>query len=190
MARCSSSNCANLSGQKKLKQRRRESVLSKLLPPSDVLEQPLTDDIEANVSRFKEIFGDASDLVIREFFLGQENDVRLVIFFIDGLVDKNAISEYILNPLLFRSFAEWRGKILPTNAFPLIRDSLATAADLKVKDKLEEILDLVLYGNVAVFIQGAAQVLIFDLKAWKDRGVMEPESESSVRGPRRDFRKP
>jgi spore germination protein KA len=172
---------------KDLRQRRHEEKLARLLPPSDMIGQPLTDEIEINVGRFREIFGAASDLVMREFFLGPDNDVRLVMFWIDGLVDKNAISEFIMGPVLFRTFSDSRGKILPTNAFRLIRDNLATAADLRVKENMEEILDLVLYGNVAVFIQGADQVLVFDLKSWKDRGVTEPEAESLIRGPREGF---
>ncbi|MGD0622097.1 MAG: spore germination protein [Thermacetogeniaceae bacterium] len=171
---------------KDLKQRRYQERLS-MLGPSDLMKQPLTDDIEVNVGRFKEIFGNASDLVVREFFMGTDNDVRLVLFHIDGMVDKNAISEYILNPLLFRTFADWHGKILPTNAFQLIRDNLATASDLTASDKMDEIIDLVLYGDVAVFVQGAAQVLLFDLKEWPNRGVQEPVAESLVRGPREGF---
>jgi spore germination protein KA len=173
---------------KDCQQRRRDELLSRLAPGPDLMEQPLTGDIEADVARFKKIFGGGvSDLVEREFFVGEHNAVRLVLFHIDGLVDKNAISEYILNPLLFRTFADWHGKILPTNAFQLIRDNLATASDLTVSEKMKEIVDLVLYGDVAVFIQGAAQVLLFDLKEWPNRGVQEPSAEAVVRGPREGF---
>ncbi len=171
---------------KDLKQQRRQERLSNLAP-DDLMKQPLSEDIAVNVERVKQILGNASDLVVREFYVGAGNAVRLVLFHIDGLVDKSAISEYILNPLLFRTFADWHGHIQPTNAFQLIRDNLATASDLTVTDKMDLIIDMILYGDVAVFVQGAAQVLLFDLKDWPSRGVQEPLQEALIRGPRDGF---
>lgn len=171
---------------KDIKQSRCQEQVSKLAP-DDLIKQPLCDDIGVNAERVKQILGNASDLIVREFYIGKDNAVRLVLFHIDGLVDKNALSEFILEPLLFRTFADWHGEIKPGNAFQLIKDNLVTASDLVVTDKMDMIIDMILYGDVAVFVQGSAQVLLFDYKFWQNRGVQEPLAESLVRGPRDGF---
>ncbi|MDH7577012.1 MAG: spore germination protein [Bacillota bacterium] len=170
-----------------LKMRRQEEQLARLQPAPEVLAQPLTPDLETNLRRFKELFGEASDLVTREFCLGTRQEIRVVLIFIDGLVDKGAVSEAVLKPFFFRSLGEDRSKILPGNAFEFIRNHLVTAADVKEADHLGDVLDLVLAGNLTLFIEGSEKALLLDTKGWKDRAVSEPEAECFIRGPRDGF---
>ncbi len=170
-----------------LKMRRQEAQLAAVRPGPEILAEPLTSDLETNVRRFKELFGEASDLVTREFCLGTRQEIRVVLIFIDGLVDKGAVSEAVLKPFFFRSLGEDRSKILPGNAFELIRNYLVTSADIKEADRVGKVLDMVLVGHLALFVEGASKALLVDAKGWKDRGVEEPEAEAFVRGSREGF---
>jgi len=131
--------------------------------------------------------GNTSDLSMRYFLLDGEQEVQIVLFYIDGLVDKGAISEAILKPFLFHNLDDEEKRLLPGNAYHLIKASLITSAEVKEAKKFREVIDLVLVGHVAVFVEGSERVLAVDVKGWKDRGVEEPESEAFIRGPREGF---
>ncbi|KUK32382.1 MAG: Spore germination protein KA [Thermoanaerobacterales bacterium 50_218] len=161
--------------------------MEKVQPQTAVLEEPFSADIETNVRKFQRIFGNTGDLSRRDFLLEGEQGVEVVLFYIDGLVDKGAISEVVLKPFLFHNLDEEEKRLLPGNAYQLIKTSLITSAEVKEAEKFSELVDLVLVGHVAVFVEGSEKVLAVDVKGWKDRGVEEPESEAFIRGPREGF---
>ncbi len=157
------------------------------LQPKEVLEQPISPDLDYNVKLMKELFGNSSDLVVREFHFGSDKEIRVALIFIDGLVDKISLSEAVLKPLLYRTIVDEERKLLPGNAFELIRDWLITFASTKEVDKMGDLLDLVLAGFAAFFVDGFEYALAPEVKGWKDRSIEEPKTESFVRGPRDGF---
>lgn len=169
-----------------LKRRRMEEKLARLQPGREVLEQSLASDPESNVALFKEIFKDANDFVTRNYYLRLRQEIKIILVFIDGLVDKGAISEAVLKPLLHRSLSA-EENVFQGNAFDYLKSCLLTSADIKEGNSVGAVLDLVLVGNVAIFIDGFDRALVVDCKGWKDRGVDEPEAEAFVRGPREGF---
>lgn len=93
---------------------------------------------------------------MREFDFGAHQEIRVALVFIDGLIDKNAISESILKPFVYRSLSDDRTPLLPESAYPLIRDWLVTSASVKEATRISELLDFVLAGFVGLFIDGVA----------------------------------
>ncbi|MGB9792535.1 MAG: spore germination protein [Thermacetogeniaceae bacterium] len=169
-----------------LKMRRINALLQEL-HPKEILEQPLSSDLDYNIKLMKELFGNSSDFVIREFHFGSDKEIRIALFYIDGLVDKNALSEAVLKPLLYRTIVDEERKLLPGDAFELIRDWLITFTSTKEVEKYGDVLDLVLAGFAALFVDGSDRALAPEVKGWKDRSIEEPKTESFVRGPRDGF---
>ncbi len=56
-----------------------------------------------------------------------------------------------------------------------------------VSDEDSKIIDAVLCGNVAFFIDGYSQALVIDVRTYPDRGVDEPEKSRTLRGPHIGF---
>ncbi|MBE6688573.1 MAG: spore germination protein [Ruminococcaceae bacterium] len=56
-----------------------------------------------------------------------------------------------------------------------------------VSDDDQKIVDAVLCGNVAMFIDGYSQALVIDVRTYPDRGVEEPEKSRTLRGPHIGF---
>lgn len=56
-----------------------------------------------------------------------------------------------------------------------------------VSDDDRKIVDAVLCGNVAMFIDGYSQALVIDVRTYPDRGVEEPEKSRTLRGPHIGF---
>lgn len=56
-----------------------------------------------------------------------------------------------------------------------------------VSDDDKKIVDAILCGNVAMFIDGYSQALVIDVRTYPDRGVDEPEKSRTLRGPHIGF---
>lgn len=169
-----------------LKKRKMDARLQELQPKA-ILEQPVNTDLDSNIKLMKELFGNSSDLVVREFHFGSDKEIRVALVFIDGLVDKVSLSEAVLKPLLYRTIVDEERRLLPGNAFELIRDWLVTFSSTKEVEKIGVLLDLVLAGFAALFVDGFDRALAPEVKGWKDRSIEEPKAESFVRGPRDGF---
>jgi hypothetical protein len=60
---------------------------------------PLAGSLDKNIKTLRDIFANCPDVVFRELALDQASDVRLVLVFVDNLVDKTRIAEYVVRPL-------------------------------------------------------------------------------------------
>lgn len=170
-----------------LKQRRMKERLQELLPEDDLREKPLNSDLESNVALMKGLFNSTSDLVVREFHFGHNKDVQVALVYIDGLTDKVMISESIMKPLIMHTLESGNLELLPGNSYDLILNWLITFTSLKETDRVGQLLDLILAGFAALFINGYAKAIALEVKGWRDRSVEEPKSEAFVRGPREAF---
>ena len=59
----------------------------------------LTPELEANLTYLREAIGHSNDAIFREFYLKLDQPVRAVLVFVDGLIAKEVINEYILQAL-------------------------------------------------------------------------------------------
>lgn len=149
--------------------------------------QPLFQNLQANLNFIREAFGEASDLVVREFTIGSEQ-LKACLIFIDGLVDKAAINNHIMKSLMLDArLTEPDHGIKKTEALPLIEKSLLSIADVKKVKTLEEAINGILNGDAALFIDGSATALLASTRGWEQRSVSEPSTEVVVRGPREGF---
>ena len=63
----------------------------------------LSADLEENLVFMKETLGNSSDLVLREFSIGDQKEYRIAVAYTDGLVDKTFIQDFILEALMMES---------------------------------------------------------------------------------------
>jgi hypothetical protein len=52
---------------------------------------------------------------------------------------------------------------------------------------LDEVIDMVMTGESAIFVDGVAEAIVTEVKGWANRGIQEPQSELTIRGPREGF---
>ena len=60
----------------------------------------LFNSIEKNLAYIREVFRDNDDLIIRELEVGDIFNVRMCLVFIDGLINKEYLTEYAIEALL------------------------------------------------------------------------------------------
>ncbi len=122
------------------------------------------------------------DLVIREFKIKtKEKDLDAFLIFYDGLVNKEIINRDILNPLMTNELK------VDKNITDGVYEHLITQAPLsKIRD-MKAIIEMVEFGNCAIFADGADAAFVADVKGWSGRGVGKPVTEAVLSGPQEAF---
>lgn len=130
--------------------------------------------IPASISQcheiLKETFSNSTDVVIEPFFTYKE---EAMIVYIDGLVNKDLMDRDILSLLKSKDF---NGDI-----------ALSIHSHCKEKKNLEEVLQDIVGGNIALFYENLKKAVVVDFKSYEKRSVEAPDAESFNRGPREGF---
>jgi len=130
-------------------------------------------EIEANLTTLKTIFGKSDDIIFREFIIGIKNQTKTFLCFIDGLSDKKLIDEYVVKPLLVNiHLIDPNETLLAHNMFTRLKNHVFNAVEIREEKEFDEVLDAVLGGNAALFIDGYDTVLIISAKGGEIRTIL------------------
>ncbi|NRG29628.1 spore germination protein [Bacillus circulans] len=124
--------------------------------------------------------GTSFDLGVRKFKV-MRKEVNL--YYVNGLCDSVLIAE-LLEQLLFLNDADRKSQARDT--FDIIQNQLVHQS-VQVIEKMDELVDQVLSGLVAVVIEGYDHGLIIDVRSYPGRMPEEPDTEKVVRGSRDGF---
>ncbi len=139
--------------------------------------------LSVNLKLLQAIFSKNIDVNFREFRIGKDQ-VEAFFVNIEGLCDKNLINLNILQPLMWESKKiDWQGDYSITS----IKKSLVNFNDVYEADNISDAVNGILSGDTALFVAGSERALLVGTRNWEQRGVNQPESESTVRGPREGF---
>jgi spore germination protein KA len=146
------------------------------------LEKPsptmLTESLEQNLANIKRIVGQNSDFIYRQIELA-DGSLALVVY-IDGMISKDAMSEYIIKPLSLRQ--------LPADQSPKHwSERYLFIPDVRTVKSCEEFLHPIYSGDCGILWDGRAEGIVTDIKGFERRGVSEPRTEIVVRGSREGF---
>lgn len=142
--------------------------------------------IEVNIEKIKEAFTDCADIVYKDFLIGEKLDTKLTLVYIDGLIDKDLITENVTKTLM-SGIREPNPKKIKENLYETLKKASISASEIKDVDFLEQAIDSMLEGDTALFIDDYEQGMIIGSRGWEMRGLQEPQSEALVRGPRDGF---
>lgn len=146
---------------------------------------PLNKSFSDNLKTLKGFLSNCSDVVYREFIVGNINRVAVVIF-INELVDNKLINQSIISSLMnikevSLSNLEY-GSIIDT-----IKERFLEIADIEEASSIAEVIDALLNGNSVFLIDGEAKALKMKTQGWKERNISETKIEQVIRGPREAF---
>ncbi len=127
-------------------------------------------------------FGKSGDIKKREFtVLINEKEHNAVLFFVDGLVNKQLINDFILKPLMLKS------REINITSFRSIGDVLLSQSEYKETNVIGELTFDLNFGSTIMLVDGAKTAFSFDVKGWQHRGVDSPQTERIIRGPNDAF---
>lgn len=145
--------------------------------------------IKTNINRIKTTLGNSSDIVIREFSIGKEADIKVAVLYTDGLVDSNFVQDFIIKSLMIE-IRSAELELLPENSLNLpdflIEHSLSTGEVKKIFD-MTSLYEYLLSGESVILVEDYSEAIMVGSRGWADRGVQEPSSQTVVRGPKDGF---
>jgi spore germination protein KA len=157
------------------------------LPQEELEEQPLVANLSTNLERLKDILGESLDIVYRQFWIGLRKETKAAIVYLDAMVDKNRLQEFILRPLMVEARTAPPPGLTLWKALDRLKENTLTIGDVKEAYTLGDVVKGVLDGNTAILLAGETRALVAETRSWEGRAPEEPISEAAVRGPREGF---
>ncbi len=125
------------------------------------------------------------DIVFRMFKVNLDSEfVDAFLIFYDGLSNKEYVNRDLLFPLMSGSF----GVKSPCETLEdSIHQCIISQAPNSKISELKSIIELVGFGNCAVFVDGCKCAFVADIKGWGARSVGTPLTEAVLSGPQEAF---
>lgn len=136
--------------------------------------------LEKNIEYLNSImgYGKSYDIVLRKFNLAGK---EIAMYSVNGFVKDDVMA------LILRNLDQLkRGDVSPNSLKKLFNEHI-NHIQVDVVDNLDQVIDGVLSGPLAMLIEGEDQALIIDLRTYPGRSPQEPDLEKVVRGPRDGF---
>ncbi|WP_102345051.1 spore germination protein [Bacillus sp. Marseille-P3661] len=167
-------------------------------PNSNTVEQlPTTQDhnlidknLNYNINTLKSILGKSDDVKYREIEFVSTKKVNVFICFIDGLVSEAYINLHVVKSLMEPDFTVMsnRYSFAETEDFlTILKKRILSTSSIKEERKIDAVTESILMGETLVLIEGYDTALLVSTQGYEARNVEEPDTESSVRGPREGF---
>lgn len=137
--------------------------------------------VTSNKAFLEDAFKKSADVTFYEF--AAFSSVKVLIVYIEGLVNKEHLGRDIINSFITKSKEIQPDRLLDAK---FLKTLISTASVLETK-AMPAIIDDIVNGNVALFVEGVDTALLIDCKGWDKRAVAEPDTETVIRGPREGF---
>lgn len=142
--------------------------------------------IKAIKTDLQRAFDESADLSVREFSLKSDRNIRVAVISMEGLVDKEQLSQSVLNPLLTVSYGMDDAQTVSNKLF----SSVMASTDIMTLASAGEIVMYITSGFAVLFVDGTDKLYAVGAQGYSFRGVSEPESEVVQRGSREGFTEP
>ena len=131
-------------------------------------------------------FDNSADLSVRFFTLKSALKIQAAVITMEGLVDKEQLSQSVLNPLLTFDYGARDSAAVSVIAY----SSVMASSDVIKLSSADEIVTYITSGFAVLMIDGAEELYAVGVQGYSFRGVSEPESEVVQRGSREGFTEP
>ncbi|RKP47344.1 spore germination protein [Cohnella endophytica] len=148
----------------------------------------ISSDLQENIRKIKQVTGNSTDVLVREIKLGVIEDRKACIAYVDGLINSNAVDDFIMESLMFGNHAISRKLQQGEDILQYLKDYVLTTVALQedIKD-FDALLNLMLSGNSILIIDGYISAFALSMNEWRERAITEPTSETVIRGPKEGF---
>ncbi|WP_106342410.1 spore germination protein [Laceyella sediminis] len=143
----------------KTKQRRQKQDVKSI-------ETSVSTKLAENVEALNQRFASSPDLIIKE--LQNSSGQKAALVYLENLVDKTAINDQILRPLMIENTA------FDPASIPIHKTSTTRAMD--------QIESSIFIGKSVLLVDGQPWAIIFNTQGWPQRSIKEPQIESTLKG--------
>jgi spore germination protein KA len=144
--------------------------------------------IDQVTAKLKAMFSDCHDFIIRELHMGDKHDIRMAIAFIDGMISNERFDRNILRPLMIEAKKIGVDTDMNSrNIIDILKHDLLLSCQVREVEDFVQTVDIILGGDVVIYIDGVKTALSASVKGWEVRSVEEPNTDIVIRGPREGF---
>ncbi len=143
--------------------------------------------IDENIKYLENRFKDFGDLIKRKFPIGENKKIDLYISYIDVMIDKDFIDRIIQSLMLEIREVSPSLNLIRDNIFNAIKDGGIPTTDLMEEEDFENVINHMLSGNTALFIDGFEKCIILSTKGFPRRSVSNADTEVVVQGSKEAF---
>ncbi len=141
--------------------------------------------LNKNIEAIKEIMGNASDMLVREFVIISVIQVKAAIIAMKGISKNDLINEQVLTSLM--SNPQLKDIESADSLFSQIEQNVMPNISVKAVTSMENAANELISGNCVLLLDGVEKVLAIGCQGGKERQVSQPITENVVRGPRDGF---
>ncbi|WP_391572693.1 spore germination protein [Cohnella sp.] len=138
-------------------------------------EHPLDPDLSRNLEEVARRFPDWPDFIVFRFVSGSDQ-IPAALLYLDGLTDKKAINDNILQPMM----SSQQGNS-PTR-FPE-----PTIGDVRRAHNWQKLEYAIMTGDCVLLLDGCAHAVVYNTSGWPQRSITDPQLESSLKGAHQGF---
>lgn len=146
----------------------------------------ISKNLSENLKYIKETFSDFYDLVVRDISVGDILCQKFAAVYIDGICDKDFISESVVARLLDMPFKQ-RVAFAFLKDIDFLSEKVISSAQTTVGKKFSELVAAVNFGDMVLLAEGKSEFLVVSSKKAAKRAISTPESKRNVRGPKDAF---
>jgi spore germination protein KA len=147
----------------------------------------ISNNIDTNLDNLKKILGKSFDVTFREYRIGFNNDTRILIAYINGLIENTLVVSFVNNILSLNFHKIYDQNLLKKDIFTFIKEKTLNAIEVEELYNFNDLLYAMLSGNTIMFIDGYKKTMDINIKGWPSRNIEEPPTEAAVKGPREGF---
>lgn len=148
-------------------------------PQGDVGAGDISGNLEVDSNVIRTRFKNDNLLKTRDIISSGSNPIVGKTFFFDGMSNDDMIASDYIRPIV-----KYTGERKPIE---YIAANIIFGSDVKLTDKMDELIAGILGGNAVFIFEGEKKGLIADTKMLKVRSVSEPENEKVIKGSHEGF---
>lgn len=148
----------------------------------------LSKNIENNLKNIKDRLKDCDDVIYREFLVGERHAKKFALIYVDGLIDKDIISDYVMESLMHQARELPPSPATIKNSiYDLAKNRNIAVPEIKEFDDIDNTIENILIGETVLLIDQSKKSMVISSRGWPIRGITEPQSETVIKGPRDGF---
>lgn len=136
-----------------------------------------------NIEKVKCSLGAGVQLVVKNFIIGTNEEVKGSVLYINGLANKEVIDRLILQPLMLHV----NDKIKNIKALSDLCEKYLTISNEEIHLDISNGIVELQRGKTLLFLSGFNEFIILDTRGGEYRAISDPANESTVRSIREGF---
>jgi spore germination protein KA len=126
------------------------------------------------------------DVVIRKIIISNEPKIKVMMVFMDGLIDKKIINMTVLEPLMLMDNIS-KNNVHNEDFIGFVMEECLPSGQASRVGSFKEVQQAINTGDAAVFFDGFGEAVTIETKGYEHRGIGRPTTEQSVRGSQNAF---